>query len=232
MKTKRTLTRCVYVGSVAQYQPQRAAVDPQKTHRWSVFVRGVGEEDSLEGVVEKVVFVLHPTFPNPVRVVYSPAPLELMEEGWGEFDIQVQLHCRGGGRVDFLHPLRLHHTDPQGKPIVSTKPLLSETFEELVFVDPPLDLEQALQQPKKRPKTGSSPSGASGAALSVQKTVDEVGLTACTAGDLDSIRQARDMVMAAKQVYDQHSEYLEDLIMEFRARPSQGAAPESFQGLK
>lgn len=61
-----------------------------QSHRWSVYVRGATNED-LSGVIKKVVFQLHPSFNNPVRVVESP-PFELSECGWGEFEIAISLH--------------------------------------------------------------------------------------------------------------------------------------------
>lgn len=35
---------------------------------------------------QQVVFKLHDSFPNPVRVIDKP-PFELTETGWGEFEI-------------------------------------------------------------------------------------------------------------------------------------------------
>lgn len=41
-------------------------------------------------VVKRVVFQLHPSFNNPMRVIESP-PFELTECGWGEFEIAISL---------------------------------------------------------------------------------------------------------------------------------------------
>lgn len=52
-------------------------------------MRGATNED-LGAVIKRVVFQLHPSFNNPVRVVESP-PFELTECGWGEFEIVISL---------------------------------------------------------------------------------------------------------------------------------------------
>ncbi|RYY84195.1 hypothetical protein EON63_09735 [archaeon] len=36
------------------------------THRWTLYVRGPRDED-LSSFVEKVIFTLHPSFPQPIR---------------------------------------------------------------------------------------------------------------------------------------------------------------------
>lgn len=61
-----------------------------QSHRWTVYVRGATNED-LGIIIKRVVFQLHPSFNNPVRVVESP-PFELSECGWGEFEIGISLY--------------------------------------------------------------------------------------------------------------------------------------------
>lgn len=60
-----------------------------QSHKWTVYVRGARNED-LGVVIKRVVFQLHPSFKNPVRVIESP-PFELSECGWGEFEIAISL---------------------------------------------------------------------------------------------------------------------------------------------
>lgn len=60
-----------------------------QSHKWTVYVRGATNED-LGVVVKRVIFQLHPSFNNPMRVVDSP-PFELTECGWGEFEISISL---------------------------------------------------------------------------------------------------------------------------------------------
>lgn len=60
-----------------------------QSHKWTVYVRGATNED-LSAVIKRVVFQLHPSFTNPMRVVESP-PFELSECGWGEFEIAISI---------------------------------------------------------------------------------------------------------------------------------------------
>ena len=54
-------------GSMSFYQGKKA--DEANQHRWSCYVRAVSAEDDISIFIEKVVFNLHPSFPNPVRAI-------------------------------------------------------------------------------------------------------------------------------------------------------------------
>jgi YEATS domain-containing protein 4 len=56
-----------------------------------VYVRPVPGGPDISTWLKKVVFVLHETFPNPVRSVEGP-PFELEETGYGGFFIVVKLY--------------------------------------------------------------------------------------------------------------------------------------------
>lgn len=45
-------------------------------------------------IFDKVTYALHPTFPNPTRVLKLP-PFSVSEQGWGEFDIPITVHISG-----------------------------------------------------------------------------------------------------------------------------------------
>lgn len=45
-------------------------------------------------IFDKVTYALHPTFPNPTRVL-KLAPFLVSEQGWGEFDIPITIHISG-----------------------------------------------------------------------------------------------------------------------------------------
>jgi len=57
--------------------------------KWTVYVRGAQNED-LSYFIQRVVFYLHESYDEPVRVV-EHAPFELTEEGWGQFDIKIEI---------------------------------------------------------------------------------------------------------------------------------------------
>ena len=92
------------VGSVSVRLTSSAPANPHgdeevaatPSHKWCVYIRSPlqqNKENSLPkdlSFIEKVVFALHPSFPRPTRVVTSP-PFEVIESGWGEFVIGVQV---------------------------------------------------------------------------------------------------------------------------------------------
>lgn len=45
-------------------------------------------------ILDKVTYLLHPTFVNPVRTLKQP-PFRVEEKGWGEFDIPISIHLVG-----------------------------------------------------------------------------------------------------------------------------------------
>jgi transcription initiation factor IIF auxiliary subunit len=85
-------TVCVPIayGSIALYLGSNA--DEYATHEWTLYVRGPNDED-LSAAVAKVVFSLHPSFPQPVRELTAP-PFEVTEKGWGEFEASIRIVWR------------------------------------------------------------------------------------------------------------------------------------------
>ena len=58
------VSKPILYGSVATYLGRKA--EETKTHRWSIYLRGVDNED-LSYLISKVVISLHVSFANPVR---------------------------------------------------------------------------------------------------------------------------------------------------------------------
>ncbi|XP_056690545.1 transcription initiation factor TFIID subunit 14b-like isoform X1 [Spinacia oleracea] len=111
-------------------------VTESQSHRWTIYVRG-GTNEDLSVVVKRVVFQLHPSFNNPIRVVDSP-PFELSECGWGEFEIAISLYFHsdaGDRKLDVFHHLKLYPLEQNG-PQSTKKPVVMETYDEVVFPDP------------------------------------------------------------------------------------------------
>lgn len=83
--------------------------------RWSVWVDGTPEElDS----VEYVVYVLHPTFHNPVRRISDrETNFRLSTSGWGTFTLHARVMHRGGRETLLKHDLVLLY--PDGTPTVA-----------------------------------------------------------------------------------------------------------------
>ena len=117
----------------------------EATHKWCVYVRGVNNEN-ISNFIKSVKFTLHNTFPNNVRVV-NKWPFELYEMGWGEFDIKIQITLidETVKPIELVHSLKFYNQPHQSGS--SKKPVTSENYEEIIFVNPkPEILEQLLKE--------------------------------------------------------------------------------------
>ena len=114
------------------------------THKWCVYVRGVNNEN-ISNFIKSVQFTLHSTFPNNVRVV-NKWPFELYEMGWGEFDIKIKIELidESVKPIELTHALKFYNQPHQSQS--SKKPVVSENYDEIIFVNPkPEILEQLLK---------------------------------------------------------------------------------------
>eukprot|EP01083_Nonionella_stella_P039628 107753_1 len=93
-----TVFRPIIYGNVSYRLPrppsrnQRSGIqdDNQDWFRWTVYVRGIENED-LSYLIKKVVFYLHESYDEPIRVIEN-GPFELTEEGWGQFEIKIEIY--------------------------------------------------------------------------------------------------------------------------------------------
>jgi transcription initiation factor IIF auxiliary subunit len=78
-------------------------------HRWSCYVRGLNNDEDISYFIKKVVFQLHPSFPEPVKTV-EKFPFEIHQTGWGEFDISIKIFFVDPSErpIEMLHALKLH----------------------------------------------------------------------------------------------------------------------------
>ncbi|KAI8084395.1 yeats-domain-containing protein [Gilbertella persicaria] len=153
MSTKRikgiSVSRPFYYGSIAYSLNGKKASEAEHTHRWTVMVKGLNNED-LSYYIKKVVFKLHETYPNPLRTVEHP-PFEVSETGWGEFEIMIKIHFHAAASekpVVLYHHLRLHpyEDDLNGQSWPKDKPVMSLLYDELVFNEPTEALYQIFSQ--------------------------------------------------------------------------------------
>ena len=115
----------------------------EATHKWCVYVRGVNNEN-ISNFIKSVQFTLHTTFPNNIRVI-NKWPFELYEMGWGEFDIKIKIELidESAKPIELTHPLKFYNQLHQSQ---SKKPVVSENYDEIIFVNPkPEILEQLLR---------------------------------------------------------------------------------------
>jgi YEATS domain-containing protein 4 len=68
------------------YQGKKA--EETKQHKWACYIRPLSDDEDLSLWIKKVIFVLHPSFPEPVRTIDRP-PFEIHELGWGEFEVGI-----------------------------------------------------------------------------------------------------------------------------------------------
>ena len=76
--------------------------------------------DWLEGAdneldeVDHVVYILHSTFPNPVRTIKDrKTKFKLETGGWGVFMIKVDVVKKNGEKLRLTHSLVLEYPEPQ-----------------------------------------------------------------------------------------------------------------------
>ncbi|KAF2673800.1 yeats-domain-containing protein [Microthyrium microscopicum] len=118
------------------------------TTGWRVYVRPVPGGPDLTAWLKKVVFVLHETFPNPVRNVEN-FPFELEESGYGGFWIVVKLYFQpisGEKQQQRQHFLQLDAYGDEGLQAEQAKTgiVRSEIVEHIEFTEPTEALWEAL----------------------------------------------------------------------------------------
>ncbi|KAF9914254.1 NuA4 histone H4 acetyltransferase complex and the SWR1 complex subunit [Lobosporangium transversale] len=124
-----SISRPIIYGNSATPLHGKKVGDSDHTHRWTISVRGVNNED-ISYFVRKVAFKLHDTYENPNR-----------ETGWGEFDIIIKIHFNpisGEKPLTLYHHLKLHpyEEDSLGNPWPKQKPVTSYSYDEVVFNEP------------------------------------------------------------------------------------------------
>ncbi|MDH3499766.1 MAG: TIR domain-containing protein, partial [Acidimicrobiia bacterium] len=82
--------------------------------KWSVWLEGTEEELDQ---VDAVEYHLHPTFPNPVRVVDDRAgQFRLTASGWGVFKLEARVRHTDGSVTPLSHMLELAYPDEEMAP--------------------------------------------------------------------------------------------------------------------
>jgi YEATS domain-containing protein 4 len=139
----------IVYGSIAFYLGKKA--EEFISHRWCVYVRGVHNED-ISYFIKEVTFTLHPSFTDNVRKV-SKFPFEVYECGWGEFDIKIMIyfHEESLKPVEIIHSLKLYPTQSHAA-LSAKKPVISENYEEIIFVNPKKHFLETLNSVKPETK--------------------------------------------------------------------------------
>lgn len=81
--------------------------------KWVAFIDDEGTGDLEQ--VDHVEYVLHETFPNPVRRVDDPTDgFALRTSGWGVFELVAFVYTDDGEKHRLSHQLEFHKEPPQG----------------------------------------------------------------------------------------------------------------------
>jgi len=80
---------------------------------WEAFLDDGGTGDLRK--VDHVEYVLHETFPNPVRTVKDPkGGFALKTSGWGIFELKVFVYTKSGEKLKLTHMLEFAQDPPVG----------------------------------------------------------------------------------------------------------------------
>ncbi|KAL0222120.1 hypothetical protein RCL1_001974 [Eukaryota sp. TZLM3-RCL] len=110
------------------------------THRWYLYVRS--STVPLHLFLDKVRFLLHPEFPDPIREVTSP-PFQVSDCGWGEFSVVIELYVFG-----IREPLKVHHylkLWPSSVLSKLPKNYASEQLDFIIFKTPTPEITERIQ---------------------------------------------------------------------------------------
>lgn len=80
---------------------------------WEAFIDDGGSGEISD--INFVEYVLHPTFPNPIRKVKDQGTnFRLKSNGWGTFRIKAFAHMKDGNKVRLEHELELYYEPQSG----------------------------------------------------------------------------------------------------------------------
>src|SRR5262245_45847482 len=103
---------------------------------WSVWLDG--SSDELDQI-EQVTYVLHPSYPKPLRRVHDRhTNFRLAEEGWSNFVLAIDILFKDGSKQQLTHEVDLEKGVGTAQPRVeqiSAKRLGSETQKKLLSID-------------------------------------------------------------------------------------------------
>ncbi len=76
---------------------------------WCVFI---DEDINTINSIKLVEYTLHPTFPNPVRIIENRNDcFALYSYGWGTFDLRIKVELNNGSINALKYPLKLEFDD-------------------------------------------------------------------------------------------------------------------------
>ena len=92
----------IHIGQGFQYQGD-------DWWKWWIWIDGAKEE--LDEI-DRVIYTLHHTFPNPVRTINNrSSKFRLETAGWGVFRIRAKAIKKDGEQISLTHYLQLKYPD-------------------------------------------------------------------------------------------------------------------------
>lgn len=109
-KVQRTV-RITTKQKVLEDEPRIDGIFPMR--EWRISVNLVGADGKLYPATcfDKVTYQLHETFANPRRVLTKP-PFEIVEKGWGEFEMKISFKIANNGGEHTVS-YDLHFKEPE-----------------------------------------------------------------------------------------------------------------------
>lgn len=137
-----TIVKPIIYGNIARYFGKKREEDGH-THQWTVYVKPYKNED-MSAYIKKINFKLHDSYPNSNRVITKP-PYEVTETGWGEFEVVIKIYFNDPNErpVTLYHLLKLFQSETDV--MLGKKSLVVEFYDELVFQDPTIMMQNILQ---------------------------------------------------------------------------------------
>ncbi len=84
----------------------KTTATPEGDEWWNWTIR-VDEPASTLKRIQQVEYILHPTFPDRIRVERNASnAFQLESAGWGEFDIVANIAFKDGGAETIVVPLK------------------------------------------------------------------------------------------------------------------------------
>ncbi|KAG9246495.1 RanBP1 domain-containing protein [Calycina marina] len=164
---------------------------PMKSWNIEVYLLDESGHQQPATCFTKVVYNLHPSFENPVQTFTQP-PFRCQNEGWGEFDMTIDLyHTEKGGKNSLVHDLNF------AKPKYDAK-------HQITFKNPSQALTQLLRE------TGSVPGDQNGARGS--KDVEKKRKRAAGAVDMEKLADGlvklneEELLYVVQMIHDNKSE--------------------------
>lgn len=87
------------------YAKKIQSTGKRQWYKWKIFV---DEQPGIINEIESVTYVLHPTFPNPIRIVTDAnSKFALEESGWGSFTMLIRTNFKNGEEFEIDYFLDL-----------------------------------------------------------------------------------------------------------------------------